>query len=255
MLSVRIIPCLDVRAGRIVKGVRFHGLRDAGDPAERAALYESQGADEIVLLDVSATPEERATGVETVRAVRAAIGIPLAVGGGVRSAADAARLLEAGADKIGVNSAAVERPALLTELARLFGTQCVVASVDAAERAGGGWEVVTRSGAVRTGIDAVQWAREAAERGAGEILLTSWDRDGGGAGYDLGLIERVSRAVSVPVIASGGGASADHFEAAFRAGADAALAATIFHDGVSTVRDLKCELATRGVRVREEARL
>lgn len=246
----RIVPCLDIRDGRIVKGVRFQGLRDAGDPVERAALYAAQGADELVLLDVSATPEGRRTAAETVAAVRDVLDVPLTVGGGIRSVSDAGRLLVAGADKVGVNSAAVARPALISELAEQFGRQCVVLSLDAA-RCASGWEVVVRAGRDRTGLDAIAWAREAVERGAGEILLTSWDRDGTGDGYDLALLSAITAAVSVPVIASGGASRPAHLAAALGAGADAALAASIFHDGVYTVGDVKSALAEAGIPVRE----
>ena len=247
MLTVRIIPCLDVRDGRVVKGVRFSGLRDAGSPAELAAAYEGQGADEIVLLDVSATPEGRRSCLETIRVVRAELAIPLTVGGGVRVADDAGTLLEAGADKVGVNTAAVLRPALLSEMAERFGRQCTVLALDAARRPEGGWEVVTHSGRERPGRDAVAWAREATERGAGEILLTSWDRDGTRAGYDLELLRAVGEAVRVPIIASGGADSPAHLLAAVReGGADAVLAASIFHYGEYTVRDIKRFLATEG---------
>ncbi|MFT4976461.1 MAG: cyclase [Myxococcota bacterium] len=250
----RVVPCLDVRDGRIVKGVRFQGLRDAGDPVERAALYAAQGADELVLLDVSATPEGRRTAAETVAAVRAVLDVPLTVGGGIRAVADAERLLAAGADKVGVNSAAVARPALLRELAERFGRQCVVLALDAARRPGGGWEVVVRSGRERTGRDAIAWARSAVALGAGEILLTSWDRDGTGDGYDLDLLAAITEAVSVPVIASGGASLPGHLAAALGAGADAALAASIFHDGVYTVAAVKAALAEAGVAIREEER-
>ena len=251
MLTKRVIPCLDVCSGRVVKGMRFSGLRDAGDPVEQAARYESQGADEIIILDVSATPDGRATALETVAAVRDVLSIPLTVGGGVRSIVDAVRLLGAGADKVAVNTAAVERPAILSELAQRTGSQCVVLAIDAARRPGEpGWEVVTRSGAHRTGLDAVQWARDAQRLGVGEILLTSWDRDGTGDGYDLELLGAMSAAVDMPIIASGGAAGADHMLAAFRAGADAVLAASIFHDGVSTVADIKSSLAAGNVEVR-----
>jgi imidazoleglycerol phosphate synthase cyclase subunit len=250
MLTTRIIPCLDVRDGRIVKGVRFQGLRDAGDPAERAALYEAQGADELVLLDVSATPEGRGNALDTVRAVRRKLPLPLTVGGGIRSGRDAETLLEAGADKVAVNTAAVARPALLDELAANFGRPCTVLALDAAERGPGSWETVIRSGRERTGIDAVTWARDAVERGAGEILLTSWDRDGTGDGYDLALLAAVREVVSVPIIASGGAAGPAHMAEALRAGADAVLAASILHDGHTTVADLKRELANLGLEVR-----
>lgn len=250
MLAIRIIPCLDVRDGRVVKGVKFQGLRDAGDPVERAAAYEAQGADELVLLDVSATPEGRGHGVETVRAVREALGIPLTVGGGVRAIEDAARLLDAGADKVAVNTAAVQRPAILAELAERFGRQCTVLALDAARRDDGGWEVVTRSGTHRTGIDAIVWAREAVGLGAGEILLTSWDRDGTRAGYECELLTAVSSAVRVPVIASGGADHPGHLIEALEAGATAVLAASIFHDGDMTVGDVKAALIAAGLEVR-----
>lgn len=251
MLTRRVIPCLDVRDGRVVKGVRFSGLRDAGDPVEQSVRYESQGADEIVMLDVSATPDGRSTAVETVAAVREAISIPLTVGGGVRSIADAERLLSAGADKVGVNTAAVERPMILRELAERTGTQCVVLALDAARRDRvAGWEVVTRSGTQRTGIDAVEWALRAQELGAGELLLTSWDRDGTGEGYDLKLLGEMSSRVGIPIIASGGAAGADDLAAALASGADAVLAASIFHDSVTTVGDVKVSLAAQGMEVR-----
>jgi imidazole glycerol phosphate synthase glutamine amidotransferase subunit len=248
--TARIIPCLDVRDGRVVKGVKFAGLRDAGDPAERAAIYEEQGADEIVILDVSATLEGRKTQVETVKAVRARLGIPLTVGGGVREPDDARRLLDAGADKVAINTAAVEDPSRIDRLAERFGRQCVVIAVDAARREGAGWEVVTHAGKNRTGIDAVAWATEAVRRGAGEVLLTSFDQDGTRQGYDLPLLSAASSAVSVPVIASGGAATVEHLKEALDAGADAVLAASIFHDGEHTVVDLKAALTRLGARVR-----
>lgn len=249
MLTRRIIPCLDVRDGRVVKGVKFQGLRDAGDPAELAAAYEVQGADEIVLLDVSATPEGRGHQVETVRRVRAELAIPLTVGGGVRAVEDAGALLDAGADKVGVNTAAVADPALVTAIATRFGSQCAVVAIDA-QRAAAGWRVVVRSGSHDARRDAVEWAREATDRGAGEILLTSWDRDGTKAGYDCDLLAAVCAAVRVPVIASGGAATAQHMVEALGAGADAVLAASIFHYGEYTVGALKAELAAAGVEVR-----
>jgi imidazole glycerol-phosphate synthase subunit HisF len=250
VLTLRIIPCLDVRAGRVVKGVRFRDLAEAGDPARLAAAYEADGADELMLLDVTATEERRATAAETVRRVRERIAIPLTVGGGVTSADDAALLLEAGADKIGVNTAAVSRPGLVDELAARFGAQCTVIAIDAARRAAGGFEVVVRSGAERTGIDAVTWAAEAAGRGAGEVLLTSFDRDGTRAGYDLELIAAIAAAVDVPIVASGGAAEASHMREAVAAGASAVLAASIFHFGDLTVRALKTRLASLGLEVR-----
>ena len=246
----RVIPCLDVRDGRVVKGVRFQGLRDAGDPVAQAQAYAEQGADELVMLDVSATPEGRATAAETCAAIRSVLPLPLTVGGGVRAVSDAARLLAAGADKVAVNSAAVADPALLTRLADRFGRQCVVVAIDAARRPGG-WEVVTRSGRNRTGIDVLVWAAEAARRGAGEVLLTSWDRDGTGDGYDLELLRAVRASVSVPVIASGGGRTPGHLAQAVEAGADAVLAASIFHDRQTTVGDLKRALRDQqGMEVR-----
>jgi imidazoleglycerol phosphate synthase cyclase subunit len=252
MLTVRIVPCLDVDQGRVVKGVRFQNLRDAGEPAERAAAYEAQGADELVLLDVSATPEGRKSAADTVRAVRAVLGIPLTVGGGVRDEDDAARLLGAGADKVAVNTAAARDPDLLDRLARRFGCQCTVLALDAARRTDG-WELVVLSGRERTGRDAVAWAREAEARGAGEIVLTSWDRDGTRSGYDLELIAAVGAAVRVPVVASGGAASAEHLVAAARAGASALLVASILHDGDTTVAELKRALASAGLHVRPPA--
>jgi imidazoleglycerol phosphate synthase cyclase subunit len=253
MLAIRIIPCLDCRDGRVVKGVRFQGLRDAGSPAELAAAYEAQGADELVLLDVTATPEGRGNQLETVRTVREQLSIPLTVGGGVRTADDAGALLEAGADKVSVNTAAVHEPQVLTEIATRFGSQCAVLALDAAQERDapdGTWQVVVRSGEQRTELDAVAWARQAVEHGAGEILLTSWDRDGTKSGYDLALLRAVSDAVRVPVIASGGAATAEHLIEALQAGADAVLAASIFHYGEYTVGSLKQTLAQRGIRVR-----
>lgn len=250
MLTARVIPCLDVKDGRIVKGVRFSNLRDAGDPAERAALYEATGADEIVVLDVSATLEARKTRLATVRAVRERLSIPLTVGGGVRAVEDAGDLLDAGADKVAINTAAVEDPTCITRIARRFGAQCCVLALDAARNGRGSHEVVTKSGRHRTGIDAIAWAREAADRGAGEILLTSFDRDGTRSGYDLRLIEAIARVVSVPIIASGGAASADHLWEALCAGADAVLAASIFHDGEHTPDAVKRELRAFGAEVR-----
>lgn len=249
MLAPRIIPCLDVSHGRVVKGVRFQGLRDAGDPAARAALYEAQGADEIVILDVSATPEGRGNQVETVQRVRARLGIPLTVGGGVRVLDDARALLEAGADKVSVNTAAVQEPALLGAIAERFGRQCTVLAIDAAWR-DGRFEVLVKGGREGTGIDVVGWAHEATAQGAGEILLTSWDRDGTREGYDLDLIRAVRAAVQVPVIASGGAAGPEDLREAFEAGADAVLAASIFHDGDLSVADVKRILIGQGIPLR-----
>jgi imidazoleglycerol phosphate synthase cyclase subunit len=249
-LAVRLVPCLDVRDGRVVKGVRFADLRDAGDPSERAAEYEAQGADEIVLLDIAASPAAQSTRLDTVRRVRAVLGIPLTVGGGVRSVTDARLLLAAGADKVSVNSAAVTSAELIADLAREFGSQCVVLAIDA-RHVGGDWEVLIMGGREATGLDVVAWAKEGTALGAGEVLLTSWDRDGTRAGCDLELLRAVSDAVSVPVIASGGIGSRSDVADAFQAGADAVLAASVFHDGDDTVGAIKASLVDRGVRVRQ----
>ncbi len=249
MLTKRVIPCLDVADGRVVKGVRFQGLRDAGDPAERAWLYEAQGADEIVILDVSATPAGRAHGLEVVDRVREGLAIPLTVGGGVRRLEDAGDFLEAGADKVSINTAAVADPGLVAAIAERFGSQCAVVAIDAAWR-DGRFEVLVQGGREGTGLDAVAWARQVAELGAGEILLTSWDRDGTREGYDLPLTEAVAEASRLPVIASGGAANAQHLADAFAAGADAVLAASIFHDDETTVGAIKDQLADLGVLVR-----
>ncbi len=250
MLMLRVIPCLDIDGGRVVKGVCFANLRDAGDPVERAAAYAEQGADELVLLDVSATPDGRAHALETVRAVRQVLPIPLTVGGGVRKVDDASALLAAGADKVAVNTAAVARPALLSEMAAAFGRQCTVLALDAVHN-GSGWQVIIRSGRERCRLDAAEWARMAVTAGAGEILLTSWDRDGTGLGYDLGLIAAIKGAVGTPVIASGGANAPEHMMAAIEAGADAVLAASILHDGVTTVGILKERLMELGAEVRQ----
>ena len=250
MLTRRLIACLDVRDGRVVKGVRFQDLRDAGDPAQQAAAYAAQGADEVVLLDVTATLEDRGARVRTVDAVRRGLDVPLTVGGGITCRDQARAMLGAGADKVAVNSAAVRRPALLGELAAEFGRQCVVLAIDAQADGRGGWTVTTRSGRQPEALQVSAWAREGARLGAGEILLTSWDRDGTGTGYDLELVAAVRAAVDVPIVASGGGATPAHMAAAVAAGADAVLAASIFHDGVWDVRELKLELAARGVEVR-----
>lgn len=250
MSVLRVIPCLDVRAGRVVKGIRFQGLRDAGDPGEQAARYADEGADEVVFLDVSATLEERRAGLAAIAAVRAVLDVPLTVGGGVTTVADARLLLQNGADKISVNSAAVRRPELLDELAREFGTQCVVLAVDARRREAGGWEVLTRSGTRAEKLEATRWCRDGVRRGAGEILLTSWDRDGTGDGYDLALLAAVRERVEVPIIASGGASRAEHMAAAADAGADAVLAATIFHDRQTSVGAVKERLATLGKEIR-----
>ena len=249
-LAARVIPCLDIRDGVVVKGIRFQQLRSAGDPVEAAARYEAQGGDEVVVLDVSATPEGRGHAVDTVRRVRPVLSIPMTVGGGVRQVDDAARLLEVGADKVGVNTAAIRRPELIGEMAGLFGAQCMVLAVDAAATSPGTWEVVVESGTRRTGLDVVDWCAKGASLGAGEILLTSWDRDGTRLGYDTALVAAVSAAVDVPVIASGGAANADHMVAALRAGASAVLVASVLHDGDTTIADIKAVLAGAGVVVR-----
>jgi cyclase len=249
MLTRRVVPCLDVRDGRVVKGVRFKSLRDAGLPVELASQYEADGADEIVILDVSATLEERSNAVETVRAVRDAIAIPLTVGGGVRSEADARVLLDAGADKVALNTAAQRDPAVLTALATRYGSQCVVLSIDA-KATDGEWRVVVRAGTSDTPVAALDWAREGEQRGSGEILLTSVDRDGTQSGYDLALVEAVAASVGIPVVASGGARTAVDMTKAFEAGADAVLAASILHDGLTSVRQLKTELRAAGIEVR-----
>lgn len=255
-LTARIIPCLDVAAGRVVKGVRFQHLRDRGDPAECALRYARDGADEIVFLDITAAPERRRTNLEWVTRTAEQVFIPLSVGGGVREVEDGRRLLQAGADKVAVNTAAVEGPELLNELAQRFGSQCVVLSVDArrigTEGGSGGWEVVTHGGRTVTGRDALAWIVEGVERGAGEILLTSIDADGTRAGYDLELLGAVSRAVSVPVIASGGAGTIEHLGQALDAGASAVLAASIFHESTYTADEVKRELSRRGFPMRIE---
>ena len=250
MLTKRIIPCLDVKDGRVVKGVKFQGLRDAGSPAELAQAYEQQGADELVLLDVSATPEGRKTALTTVRDVRRVLSIPLTVGGGIRSIADARNLLEAGADKVGVNTAAVNDPPLLTAIAEQFGRQCTVLAVDAKQAAPGKWQAVVLSGTTDLDLDVIDWVQTACEKGAGEILLTSWDRDGTRSGYDLALTSAVADAVNVPVIASGGANDPQQLLEGLQAGADAVLAASIFHYGEWTVLQIKDYLAERNVEVR-----
>jgi cyclase len=246
----RVIPCLDVDAGRVVKGVEFLDLRDAGDPVELAARYDASGADELVFLDITATSDKRATVVELARRAADELFIPFTIGGGVRSVVDAQAVLDAGADKVSVNSAALERPELIDELARTLGSQCVVLAIDAKARGEGGWEAYLAGGRTPTGRDAVAWAREAAERGAGEILLTSMDRDGTAAGYDLELTAAVAGAVSVPVIASGGAGRLEDLAPAIEAGADAVLCASILHYGHHTVEEIKHQLARDGVPVR-----
>ena len=249
MTAKRIVPCLDVDGGRVVKGVRFQQLRDAGDPAELAALYDREGADEIVFLDITATSGERRILLDAVARTADEVFIPLTVGGGVRSVDDVAELLTHGADKVSVNSAALADPWLITRCSEIFGSQCMVLAIDA-RRNGEGWEVYSHGGRRATGRDAVDWAREAVQRGAGEILLTSMDRDGTHDGYDLELVRAVSSAVRVPVIASGGASKAGDMRDAFAAGAEAALAASIFHFGEVSIRAVKQELAAGGVEVR-----
>ena len=246
----RVIPCLDVDAGRVVKGTKFLELRDAGDPVELAAFYDRAGADELVFLDITATAHKRDTVVDLARRVGDEVFIPFTIGGGIRSVADAQGVLDAGADKVSVNSAAVARPELLGELGDVFGAQCVVLAIDAKRRADGTWEVVVAGGRTPTGRDAVEWAREGVERGAGEILLTSMDRDGTNDGYDLELTAAVAEAVGVPVIASGGAGELEHLAEALRAGADAALAASIFHFGRFSVAEAKEHLVAAGLPVR-----
>ncbi len=246
----RVIPCLDVDGGRVVKGVEFLDLRDAGDPVELAARYDAAGADELVFLDITATSGKRETVVELARRAADEVFIPFTIGGGVRSPADAQAVLDAGADKVTVNSAALGRPQLIDELAGTFGAQCVVLAIDARAR-GGGWEAHSSGGRTPTGRDVVAWAREATERGAGEIMLTSMDRDGTSAGYDLQLTSAVAEEVGVPVIASGGAGTPEHLAQAFRAGADAVLCASILHYGRHTVAEVKAYLARAGIPVRQ----
>ena len=249
MLTKRIIACLDVRDGRVVKGVNFEGIRDAGDPAELAAAHAASGADEIVLLDVTATHEGRATLLATVRKAAAQLFIPFTVGGGIRSVADAAAVFDAGADKISINSAAVACPPLISEIAQRYGSQAVVVAVDAS--ADPEPEVVVQGGRCRAGRSVRQWVKEAESRGAGEILLTAMGRDGTLRGFDCGLIQCVSQSVEIPVIASGGAGNAGHFVDVFQQGqADAALAASIFHYGIHSVRELKAVLRENGISVR-----
>jgi cyclase len=250
----RVIPCLDVDAGRVVKGTNFVDIRDAGDPVELAERYDREGADELIFLDITATSDKRGTMVELARRTADNVFIPFTVGGGIRSVQDAQAVLDAGADKVAVNSAAVARPDLIAEIAGVFGAQCVVLAIDAKRADGGaGWEVYVAGGRTATGLDAVAWAREGVERGAGEILLTSMDRDGTNAGYDLELTRAVSEAVGVPVIASGGAGTLDHLAEAMQAGADAALVASLFHFGTYTVGEAKGALAGAGVPVRSIA--
>jgi cyclase len=251
MLAKRIIPCLDVKDGRVVKGVRFVDLRDAGDPVEAAMAYDAQGADELVFLDITASHEDRDTMLDVVRRTAEGIYMPLTVGGGIRTVEDVRRLLRAGADKVSLNTAALARPEIIRDAAERFGSQCIVVAIDAKRATPTAWHVFTHGGRRATGRDAVAWAREAVALGAGEILLTSMDRDGTKDGYDLELTRAVSDAVTVPVIASGGAGSLEHFyEALVDGRADAALAASLFHFGIHTIAEAKRYLADRGVEVR-----
>ncbi len=252
MNNKRIIPCLDVDRGRVVKGVKFVEIRDAGDPAECARAYNEQGADELVFLDITASSEARPILLEVVRKTAEEVFLPLTVGGGVRTLENARELLRAGADKVSLNTAAVARPELITEVAGAFGCQCVVLAVDVRRRPAGGWEVTTHGGRTPTGMDAITWIEEGQRRGAGEILLTSMDADGTHKGYDLELTRTVSSAVGIPVIASGGAGSKEHFAEVLgeKGGADAALAASLFHFGELTVPEVKRHLQSRGIPVR-----
>ncbi|HSE93575.1 MAG TPA: imidazole glycerol phosphate synthase subunit HisF [Methylomirabilota bacterium] len=253
MLAKRVIPCLDVKDGRVVKGVRFVDLRDAGDPVEAALAYDAQGADELVFLDITASHEDRKIMLDVVARTAEGIYMPLTVGGGIREIDDVRALLRAGADKVSLNTAALERPALIREAAERFGSQCIVVAIDARRDSAGRWGVYTHGGRRRAGRDAVVWAREATALGAGEILLTSMDRDGTKDGYDLELTRAVSQSVEVPVIASGGAGSLEHlFEGLVEGQADAALAASIFHFGIHTIGEAKRYLRQRGVEVRLE---
>ncbi len=255
MLTKRIIPCLDVTDGRVVKGTKFLNLRDAGDPVECAVAYNDQGADELVFLDITASSDERRTIVDVVERTAQKCFMPLTVGGGIRTVEDMREMLMAGADKVGVNTAAVANPDVVSEGAEAFGCQCIVVAIDA-KRSGDSWIVYTHGGRNPTGLDAVEWAREVARRGAGEILLTSMDADGTKAGYDLGLTAAVSRAVEIPVIASGGAGSLEHMARVLTEGkADAVLAASVFHFGEHTVGDVKEYLARRGIAVRPAAQV
>jgi imidazole glycerol-phosphate synthase subunit HisF len=246
----RVIPCMDVDAGRVVKGTRFIDIRDAGDPVELAAHYDAQGADELIFLDITATSDKRATVVELARRAADDVFVPFTIGGGVRELADAHAVLDAGADKVSINSAPLGRPQLIDELARVFGAQCVVLAIDAKRTADGSYEAYLAGGRTPTGRDAIAWAREGAERGAGEILLTSMDRDGTGDGYELELTRRVSEAVDVPVIASGGVGEPRHLVEGYEAGADAALCASIFHYGRYRIPEVKEAIAAAGIPVR-----
>lgn len=250
-LTRRVIPCLDVTDGRVVKGVEFVNLRDAGDPVELAAFYNAEGADELVFLDITASADSRRTMIDVVARTAEQVLIPLTVGGGVRSVADIRALLRAGADKVSINTAAIANPSLITEGADVFGRQCIVVAIDARRHPSGGWRVYTHGGRRETPLDAVEWAHQAAELGAGELLVTSMDRDGTKDGYDLELLEAIGKVVSVPVIASGGAGTLEHLAEALMPGrADAVLAASIFHFGEFRIADAKRFLAERGIPVR-----
>lgn len=250
MLKLRVIPCLDVKDGRVVKGVNFVSLRDAGDPVEQAKLYDAAGADELTFLDITASVENRDTILDVVRRTAEAICLPLTVGGGVRSCDDMRRLLLSGADKCAVNSAAIRNPNLIAEAAERFGSQCIVVAIDARSNGQGGWEVYAKGGREPTGLDAIEWAKRMADLGAGEILLTSMDRDGTKSGFDLDLLRAVCSAVTVPVVASGGVGTAEHFVDGAHAGASALLAASVFHFGQLSVGDVKKTMKEAGLPVR-----
>ncbi len=251
MLKLRVIPCLDVKDGRVVKGVNFVSLRDAGDPVEQAVVYDAAGADELTFLDITASSDNRDTILEVVSRTAEKVFLPLTVGGGIRSTADMRRLLLAGADKCSINSAAISRPALVAEAARKFGSQCVVVAIDARQSGPGKWEVFSHGGRTNTGLDVIEWAKQMESLGAGEILLTSMDRDGTGKGFDLELLRRVCGAVRLPVIASGGVGSLRHFVEGAQTGASGLLAASVFHFGQFTIAEVKAALAAAGLPVRQ----
>ncbi|HQT64412.1 MAG: imidazole glycerol phosphate synthase subunit HisF [Acidocella sp. 20-57-95] len=252
MLKLRVIPCLDVKDGRVVKGVNFVSLRDAGDPVEQAAIYDAAGADELTFLDITASSDNRDTILDVVSRTAEKIFLPLTVGGGIRTVADMRRLLLAGADKCSINSAAISRPELVAEAAQKFGSQCVVVAIDARQSAPGKWEVFSHGGRNNTGLDVIAWAKQISELGAGEILLTSMDRDGTGKGFDLDLLGEVCRAVRLPVVASGGVGTLEHFVEGAKAGATGLLAASVFHFGTFKIEDVKAALAHAQLPVRNQ---
>ena len=254
MLTTRLIPCLDIRDGRVVKGIKFQDIRDAGDPVECAYRYQEGGADELVVLDISATLESRQNSLEVIQTIREVLNIPLTVGGGVRSLEDVRALLETGADKVSINSAAVARPQMINDIAQLAGKQCTVVAIDAA-KANGVWQVLTHSGKRRAGLMALEWAQMIESLGGGELLLTSWDRDGTRSGYDLDLLSAMRSVTRLPIIASGGAASAKHMIEAIDAGADAVLAASIFHDGETSCNQLKIDIQQKYKRTDIKVRL